>query len=76
MEKLHTVLTNDMVKAVAYLAQAIDSLHNYAGVIPPSATGAAPTESGTSTHSQSPIANSQAGAAPAESREPKPEGQP
>ena len=76
MEKLHTVLANDMVKAVAYLKQAIDTLHNYAGVIPPPATGAAPTESGTSTHSQSSIANSQAGAAPAESSEPKPEGQP
>jgi hypothetical protein len=76
MEKLHTVLTNDMVKAVAYLAQAIDTLHNYAGVLPPPATGAASAESGTPTHSQSPIANSQMGAAPAESSEPKPEGQP
>jgi predicted ATPase len=76
MEKLHTVLANDMVKAVAYLKQAIDTLHNYAGAIPPSATGAAPTESGTSANSQSPIADSQAGAPPAESSEPKPEGQP
>ncbi len=76
MEKLHTVLANDMVRAVAYLAQAIDALHNYTGVIPRPTTGAAPAESGTPAHSQSPIANSQAGAALTESSEPKPEGQP
>ena len=32
MEKLHTVLTNDMVKAVAYLTQAINTLAAYAEV--------------------------------------------
>ena len=36
MEKLHTVLANDMVKAVAYLAQAVNTLDAYAGMTPPS----------------------------------------
>jgi len=76
MEKLHTVLANDMVGAVAYLAQAIDILHHYAEIIVPPTTGAAPAEGSTPKHSQSPIANSQAGAAPAESSTPKQEGQP
>lgn len=47
MEKLHTVLSNDMVKAVAYLTQAISTLAAYAekqsagpGTPPP--TGVAP----------------------------------
>ena len=75
MEKLHSVLANDMVKAVAYLAQAIDTLHNYAGIIPSPTTGAAPAESSTPKHSQSPIVSSQAGAASAESSEPKSEGE-
>jgi hypothetical protein len=47
MEKLHSVLANDMVKAVAYLAQTIDTLHNYAGVIQSPATSTAPAESST-----------------------------
>src|ERR1019366_3803829 len=67
MEKLHTVLANDMVKAVAFLTQAIDTLHNYAEVLPPPATSAVPEESATLAHSQSSIANSQTGADPAES---------
>jgi hypothetical protein len=45
MEKLHTVLANDMVRAVAYLAQVIDTLHKYAGVIPPPAAETASAES-------------------------------
>ena len=32
MEKLHTVLSNDMVKAVAYLAQAINTLAAYSEI--------------------------------------------
>ena len=76
MEKLHTVLANDMVKAVAYLAQAIDALHKYAGIIPSPTTGAAPAEGSTPKNSQSPIANSQAGSTQAESNTSKPEGQP
>jgi len=40
MEKLHTVLANDMVQAVAYLTQAIQTLDAYAGTAPPAATGA------------------------------------
>ncbi|SRR5712691_11790706 len=36
MEKLHTVLANDMVKAVAYLGQAVNTLDAYANVAPPS----------------------------------------
>ena len=42
MEKLHTVLTNDMVQAVAFLAQAVTTLHSYAEVAPPPAAGPAP----------------------------------
>ena len=76
MEKLHTVLANDMVKAVAFLKQAIDTLHNYAGVIPAPATGAAPAESSNPKNSQSPVANSQTDAAPAESKSAEPEKKP
>ena len=46
MEKLHTVLTNDMVQAVAFLTQAITTLHTYAEVAPPPAAGPAPAKSG------------------------------
>jgi hypothetical protein len=43
MEKLHTVLAHDMVKAVAFLGQAIRTLDAYAKVAPPSAVpGAVP----------------------------------
>jgi hypothetical protein len=42
MEKLHTVLTHDMVQAVAYLSQAINTLEAYADLAPPAATGPAP----------------------------------
>jgi predicted ATPase len=35
MEKLHTVLAHDMVQAVAFLAQAIQTLDAYAAVAPP-----------------------------------------
>jgi hypothetical protein len=42
MEKLHTVLTNDMVQAVAYLTEAISTLDAYAGTTQPPAGGAAP----------------------------------
>ncbi len=47
MEKLHTVLANDMVKAVAYLAQAIDALHKYADMVQPQTSGVAAPESST-----------------------------
>jgi hypothetical protein len=75
MEKLHTVLAHDMAQAVAYLAQVIDTLHKYAGLVPSQAAGAAPVESSSATQSQAPIVNSQAGTAPPESGSPKPEGQ-
>ena len=43
MEKLHTLLSNDLVKGAAYLAQAIDILSAYAGTRPALAErGAAP----------------------------------
>jgi hypothetical protein len=42
VEKLHTVLSNDLVKAAAYLAQAIKTLDAYADVAPPPQTGPAP----------------------------------
>jgi hypothetical protein len=49
MEKLHTVLSNDMVKAVAYLAQALNTLSAYAELhpAPESAGSTAPAESQT-----------------------------
>jgi hypothetical protein len=46
MEKLHTVLAHDMVQAVAVLTQTIAKLDAYAGIAPPTATGAAPAGSG------------------------------
>jgi len=43
-EKLHTVLANDMIKAVAYLTEAIKTLTAYSETAPPaSATSATPT---------------------------------
>jgi hypothetical protein len=44
MEKLQTVLAHDMVQAVAFLSQAINALHAYAGVAPPAAAGPPPAE--------------------------------
>ena len=48
MEKLHTFLANDLVKAVNYLAEAAQTLHAYAGMSPPSIEPA-PAASGDST---------------------------
>jgi DNA repair ATPase RecN len=39
-EKLQTVLAHDMAHAVAFLTQAINALHAYAGVVPSSSTTA------------------------------------
>ncbi len=46
MEKLHTVLTHDMVQAVAFLTQAITTLHAYAEIKPAPAVTPAPAGSG------------------------------
>jgi len=46
MEKLHSVLAHDMVQAIAYLAQAIETLDKYAEVAPPAATPGAPSQPG------------------------------
>jgi hypothetical protein len=40
MEKLHTVLAHDMVQAVAFLAQAVNTLDAYAEVAPPATPAA------------------------------------
>jgi hypothetical protein len=40
MEKLHTVLANDMVKAIAYLTEAVNTLDAYAGISAPSLAAA------------------------------------
>lgn len=45
-EKLHTVLANDMVKAVAYLTEAINTLAAYSEVKPPSAPQAPASATG------------------------------
>jgi hypothetical protein len=42
MEKLHTVLTSDMVQAVAFLGQAVSTLEAYARIAPPTAAEPAP----------------------------------
>jgi len=39
VEKLHTVLAHDMVKAVAFLTQAIQTLDAYAKIAPRAAAG-------------------------------------
>jgi hypothetical protein len=36
-EKLHTLLTKDLVQAIAYLSKAVGTLDAYAGIAPPSA---------------------------------------
>jgi hypothetical protein len=47
MEKLQTVLAHDMGQAIAYLTQAINTLHAYAGIAAPTAAPAsAPPDSG------------------------------
>jgi len=46
MEKLHTVLAHDMVHAVAFLAQAINTLDAYAEVAPPTAVPGAAQPTG------------------------------
>ncbi len=43
MEKLQTVLANDMTEAVVFLAQAIRTLEAYADIRPPGTAGTAPT---------------------------------
>jgi hypothetical protein len=48
MEKLQTVLAHDMGQAIAFLTQAINALHAYAGVAVP--TGAPATSPPPSTH--------------------------
>jgi chromosome segregation ATPase len=42
MEKLHTLLANDLVQAIAYLGEAVKTLDAYAGIPAPSAAAAAP----------------------------------
>lgn len=46
LEKLHTVLSNDMSQALAYLSQAIDALEAYAQIVAPSISAATPEQSG------------------------------
>ena len=47
-EKLHTVLTNDMAKAIAYLTEAIKTLGEYTEIGPGGAGPATPSEAATS----------------------------
>jgi uncharacterized protein (UPF0305 family) len=44
MEKLHTLLSNDMVQAIAYLAKTVATLQAYAEVAAPAITPASSTE--------------------------------
>ena len=41
-EKLHTLLSHDLVKAMAYLTQAVNTLEAYGDTPPPAAAGSAP----------------------------------
>jgi hypothetical protein len=43
IEKLHTIFSNDMVQAVAYLTQTVKTLEAYAGIAPPSTAGVVET---------------------------------
>lgn len=61
MEKLHTILANDLVKAIAYLAQAVRTLDAYAETPPPAAAAGPAPGSGSSTAAA-------AGAAPGAAR--------
>jgi len=47
LEKLHTVLSHDMIQASAYLTQAVNTLAAYAGTAPPSTSPTPPPESST-----------------------------
>jgi small-conductance mechanosensitive channel len=49
MEKLHTVLAHDMVQAVAFLAQAVNTLDAYAEVAPPASAPEATQPGGQNT---------------------------
>ena len=57
MEKLHTVLANDMVQAVAYLAQAIDTLRRLCGSARPRPRAAPAEAAQRQANRRSPIAN-------------------
>jgi hypothetical protein len=52
MEKLHTVLAHDMVQAVAFLAQAVNTLDAYAEVAPPASAPGAPPPASQSAESE------------------------
>lgn len=47
LDKLHTILSNDMLLAVAYLAQAIKTLDGYADITPASGSSSPVQSSGT-----------------------------
>ena len=52
-EKLHTLLANDLVKAMAYLAQAVNTLSAYAETLPPAAApGPIPAAAATPAHAE------------------------
>jgi hypothetical protein len=52
-DKLQTILAHDLVKAMAYLAQAVSTLSAYAGTLPPSAApGPAPASGKTTPNAE------------------------
>ncbi|MEW6161170.1 MAG: hypothetical protein AB1813_27385 [Verrucomicrobiota bacterium] len=71
LEKLHTILSNDMPKAAAYLAQAAKTLSDYAGSPPPShiadSTRTRSTEDETAAAAGSPAPTANAGSEPSPS---------
>jgi hypothetical protein len=56
MEKLHSVLSNDMVQAVAYLALVVKTLDAYAGMVAPSVSDSTAAPAQTEPGSEPPVA--------------------
>lgn len=57
LEKLHTVLSNDIPKAVAYLTQSANTLEEYAGIVP----SAVPDQSPPPSNQQSAVETGKSG---------------
>jgi DNA repair exonuclease SbcCD ATPase subunit len=70
LEKLHTVLSNDIPKAAAYLTQAANTLEEYAGITPSAASEKSPPP-----NSQQPVVESTRSVVQADPSLPEPAGQ-
>ena len=61
MEKLHTVLSNDMVQALAYLTQTVNALAAYAGIAPPSGADSGQPAGRSTARGSEPVTSGKAG---------------